>query len=495
MKSVRFTLFPLVSLLIFAIAAYGQGFGGGVAKSKKKVSLHRKLPATVHLTGTSIGSKVTARDPKNNDVAGQLTEILQTELLKYDRNLRVERTRPDSLITCTITNFSMPPAETVTRDVLTEKKIGKDMRQIQEPRRYHRIKGSLDVTYQVTAQPSGATLDSDNIKAAYSEEFEDATGGAPSTSQKFFGGDTLKNSFKKLSGGKSQEQSAPTPSELQQLIVSRAASLIASRLVNTDETVEVMLARGKLDDANKMAEAGLWNRNLETLEQMPPLPNREDDAYRLYNIGVAYEALGYLAGEPKEAKTFFDQAAINYGKAVDAKPSEKYFLEPQMRIETALVHYRTLEKAPVSTAADNELPSETKEGSPTKEDSPAGKKATSRDVTGGATKATKKATPAPVSNASLREKVVSSPSSSSSAKVAGSDAPHLINDAVIKLLKAGMDEENLVSTIQEAPSTHFDMSVDGQLQLVNAGVKGKVLSAIRHKANPQPKRSTGSQNP
>jgi hypothetical protein len=28
----------------------------------------------------------------------------------------------------------------------------------------------------------------------------------------------------------------------------------------------------------------------------------------------------------------------------------------------------------------------------------------------------------------------------------------------MKLFKAGMDEENLISTIQEAPSTHFDMS-------------------------------------
>ena len=40
---------------------------------------------------------------------------------------------------------------------------------------------------------------------------------------------------------------------------------------------------------------------------------------------------------------FLDQASINYGKAIDAKPSEKYFLDPQQRIEIAIVHYKKLE--------------------------------------------------------------------------------------------------------------------------------------------------------
>ena len=40
---------------------------------------------------------------------------------------------------------------------------------------------------------------------------------------------------------------------------------------------------------------------------------------------------------------YLDQAAINYGKAIDARPEEKYFLAPQKRIETAIVHYKELE--------------------------------------------------------------------------------------------------------------------------------------------------------
>ena len=74
-----------------------------------------------------------------------------------------------------------------------------------------------------------------------------------------------------------------------------------------------------------------------------PFPKLSEDAYRLYNIGVAYEALAYQADDEATAMKYLEEAAINYGKAIDAKPAEKYFLEPQKRIETAIVHYKKLE--------------------------------------------------------------------------------------------------------------------------------------------------------
>ena len=41
---------------------------------------------------------------------------------------------------------------------------------------------------------------------------------------------------------------------------------------------------------------------------------------------------------------YLDQAAINYGKAIDARPAEKYFVDPQKRIETAIAHYKELDQ-------------------------------------------------------------------------------------------------------------------------------------------------------
>ena len=54
--------------------------------------------------------------------------------------------------------------------------------------------------------------------------------------------------------------------------------------------------------------------------------------------------MGYAADDDKAAMKFLDQASINYGKAIDSNPAEKYFLEPQKRIETALAHYEKLEQ-------------------------------------------------------------------------------------------------------------------------------------------------------
>src|SRR6202012_4357592 len=84
-------------------------------------------------------------------------------------------------------------------------------------------------------------------------------------------------------------------------------------------------------------------RALEALEVTPPFSTPEEDSYRLYNIGVANEALAYSTEDVSKARTYLQQAAINYGKAIDAKPAEKYFLEPQKRIETAIAHYKRLE--------------------------------------------------------------------------------------------------------------------------------------------------------
>ena len=80
------------------------------------------------------------------------------------------------------------------------------------------------------------------------------------------------------------------------------------------------------------------------------MPNAEDDAYRLYNIGVGNEALGYKAETPSSAKSYFEKAVIDYRKAGEANPHEKYFIDPVNRIEIALEHYKKL-AAPDKKAA------------------------------------------------------------------------------------------------------------------------------------------------
>jgi hypothetical protein len=181
---------------------------------------------------------------------------------------------------------------------------------------------------------------------------------------------------------------------------------------------------------------------LEALETMPPLSSQEDDAYRLYNIGVAYEAMAYQAEDPKIARKFFDQAAINYGKAVDTKPGEKYFLEPQNRIRTAIAHYRKISEV---EAAHGQTPATAIHAG---DDSP--------------------------------------PPGGTRATTASSGA--LTNDQVIRMAQAGLSEDNIIGTIHDAHRSSFDLSVDGQLQLTQAGVTNKVIAAMREKSHAAPAR-------
>src|SRR4051794_25139809 len=53
----------------------------------------------------------------------------------------------------------------------------------------------------------------------------------------------------------------------------------------------------------------------------------------------------------------------------------------------------------------------------------------------------------------------------------------LTNDSVVKLLKAGLSEELVVTTINSSPGT-YDTSVNSLIALKKAGAGDKVLSAI-----------------
>ena len=438
-------LLAIVAVAFSIATAQGQGFG----KAHKKVTLQRKLPAAVRLSGTTINVKTGARDAQNTEVAQQLTTILETELLKNDPNLRIETGSAATAISCVVTNFSVPPVQTVDKSVLSEQKMGKDLRQVQQNEKFNRVTGSIDVAYRATS--GGRTVDSQNVSAKYAEDFEQGTGRKGDKSW----GDVFKKPFDKINPSKNTaDQGQPTPSEVQQKLLHDVSTQIAARLVNTDEPVEVFLARGKLDSANKLAESGLWTRNLETLEQMTPFSSKDEDAYRLYNIGVAYEALAYQAVDAKTARKYLDEAAINYGKAIDNNPGERYFIEPQRRIETALAHYKRLEEG--AAVAKVTTPDTTN-----KPESPAPAK-------------TRHAKPSAAKPAAGTK-----PATETAAKPSG---PPLTNEQVVKLKKAGMDEQNLIETINGAPRVDFDMSVDGELELVKNGVNGKVLSAMRQRA-------------
>jgi hypothetical protein len=445
--SMRFRLsgwFTPLLLLATASTGSGQGFGQGLLKSKRTVTLHRKLPATVNLKGGTIDVKASASDKQNSFAVDKLVETLEAELLKYNNQFKVDSAQPDTLITCKITDLLIPPTKIVTRNVAEPVKGGKIYQTQQVPVRFQEVTGSINVAYQVKDR-GGKVLDADNLSGKYDQEF-DAGGNKTDKSLK---DKVLTNPFHKKSSEEKAEEAPPTAPELQQLLVRKIVLQIAARLTNTDENVEVRLARGSLDQYNDFAEKGLWNRMLEPLETLKPLDTPEEDSFRLYNIGVGYEALAYQAEDLKAAKKYLDEAAINYGKAVDTNPHEKEFLDAQNRIATAQAHYAKLGSA--ASAA-----------------SPVAKAASPASA------------PAALPSRSPAQARVQA---SSAAATAPSDDT-LTNAQVIELFKQGMDEENLIATIKDAHKVNFDLSTNGQMELLKGGIKGKVLMAMRARAHP-----------
>jgi hypothetical protein len=458
---------------------------------KKKIVLHRKLPPVIQFTGTTFTVKVTARDPKDADLAGKMKDLLETELLKNDNKLHADPNSQELLVNCTITNFSVPPPQPFTRNEVIMQK-GK---QLEQPVQYNKITGSLEVSYQARDPRAGKALDADNITGNYSEDFEAGTNQQAGKSL----GTKVADPFKRMAGKKTEDSSGPpTATQLREDLIHKAIHEIASRITATSEPVEVMLAQGKLDKVNQSAEHGLWSRYLEDLERMPPLPNAKDDAYRLYNIGVAYEALGYQTEDRKAAKGFLQEAAINYGKAVDARKEEKYFLEPQKRIETAMAYYRKIEGHDKALAAAN-APPVAAQGVPNEPAKSARGGKTSGPKPGNKSPSGKStAAPAAVASSGNGNGVAAAPGGStgnsgkSSAPAAAKPgAPALTNEQVMKMVKAGVDEENVIATIREAPTVQFDMTPDGQIALAGGGVKGKILAAMRARAKLGNRRPTG----
>ncbi|MGA8528679.1 MAG: hypothetical protein WB622_03125 [Acidobacteriaceae bacterium] len=432
---------PALAMVLVVAPLRGQNFG----MAKTKVTLQRKLPALMHLPGDTIRVRVVAHDDQA-DLAHDLQALLETELLQDDPQLREEEHDPAVTVTCQITNFAHPqPTVTQRPNLLATKGQPKNQT-------FTRVTGALSLSFQAKTR-GGATIGSDNVTVNYDQEFDSNGNNA---SHGVMGG--LSSSWHKIKGGASadEDDQPPTDAELRSRLLTMAVHRMAEQIVNTNESIDVYLAKNKgaLDEGDKQAEAGLWERALETFETAQPLSKRDEDAYRLYDIGVANEALGYQAQDQKSAMKFLDQAAIEYGKAIDAKPGEKYFLIPQKRIETAITHYHKLDEmrnAPL-TVADNASPPP-------------------KTVTAAA-RSTHRAT-----NASLR--TGGSHLSGTTSSSAGSGGRPLTNAQVVAMVKAGVADDLVAQSVRNAKVVDFDLSLAARRRLTESGVSPALLEAMK----------------
>ncbi|MEK6287783.1 MAG: hypothetical protein AABO57_18855 [Acidobacteriota bacterium] len=231
----------------------------------------------VYLPGPAFKTLVTSSKPVTPRVPEFLQQSIEQTLLRNDPRLRAAQTAADTSIACTITDLSVSPGvETRTRQeyqqtgqtTVTDPETGATRIEpqytyVDVPYRALVFEARMSVKCEVTDVATGILLYSDRFDAVYTDARE--VGGGPSVPSL----DDLNFVYLKLAD--------------------TAAGLILAQLSPRVYSEIVALPSGKLKEASKLLESGLWSEALTLLSSMPAFKDLKDDAYRFYSIGVAHE--------------------------------------------------------------------------------------------------------------------------------------------------------------------------------------------------------------
>lgn len=239
---------------------------------------------------------------------------------------------------------------------------------------------------------------------------------------------------------------APDASTLESSATDTITATITGQLTPTKEIVGVLIPKGSFEAAGAFATAGLWSKYLDALEKLPARPNAADEAYRQYGLGVAYEAMGYGAEDPETTLKYLEQASTHYNNSIDSNPKEGYFRQgyesvlnplskqsaraPLDRVQEALAQYQKLKEF-----------------------------AEAKQAAGGGSEgaAGAKALPGAITNA-----------------------------AVVDMLRAGLEEDVIITSIKSAPATAFDVTPKGLIQLSQAKASKNLIQTIQAAAGARP---------
>ena len=233
------------------------------------------------------------------------------------------------------------------------------------------------------------------------------------------------------------EEGPPSRDVIEDQLIDNAVRKAAGRVSPGREPVRVLLARSDdVDRLNSLAQGRRWREWLEALEATKPNRDAKRDSYRLHNLAVANEAIAYDATALEEQAARLQLASRYIMQAGQQNSDEKYIAESQARIHTGGTNYAHLaelyEKA--------------------------------------------KATPAP---APSRTAAPTPSRSAPAASAPASPAAAMTNKDVVDLRVAGLDDDNMIAAIKDAPAVNFDLSPAGLKALLTAKVSNRVITAMR----------------
>ena len=412
--------------LIFAIlgaqvAVDGAGFG----LRKRKISLQVRRPAAVRLANTTVAFVGSATNKEYQSVLGSLEQSLEAELVGNERTLVRRPTPADAawLIKLVVTGYSAPVSKQRTessRNTVTSV----------------RWTGALQVAYQVT-DPRGRAHDAGNVESRFDRDFNALTTSSVGKVLPSF-----------LGGSKGESTAAPSNAEdVKQAMVKDVVGQIATQLGNTSQALEVQVAGGEpfLERSGDFFENRLWSRGLEELEKAAPLPKADDEAYRQYNMGLAYEAISYEAKTYAEQRAALFKAQEYYDKATELNTKERYFVESVARAKEAVALYKALD-------------------------------AFQRDDRGAAQTAAKP----PAARTPEAEAAVAP-----AAVPAATTKPLTLAD-VIEMHEVGVPPQSIVESVRQAPAAYDLLLKDSQIQIAKAKLPPAVVNEMRRKTGLPP---------
>ena len=399
--------------------------------SSMKTVIDVRTSPPVYLPGPVIRVEVYSTNPISPGVSERLQEGIEQVLLAKDPRLSVSQTAADTSIACTITQLSAssrleirtrPEYRRTGQIIVTNSETGVSRTEdqfeyVDVSYRVLAFEGRISVKWDVTDVTTGILLYSDRIDSVYTHEAGPDLGVGPIVGSSVSSVDLNIVNLK---------------------LADKAAVLILAQLSPNVSSEIVALSSGKLKEASKLLESGLWSEALTLLSSMPAFKDSKDDAYRLYSIGVAQEALAYKSLDPSEKKRQLEQAVGNYRRATELKPGENIFWVPKNRAESMLSQTSKLVAQVVRFEEAKKLPSAA-------------------------------ISPGRVAAADLFHQIGARAPS----------APMFIdNQTVVQWVKAGRSSDYIIASIKHATATRFDLSQVEVLKLRRDGVNKSVLKAM-----------------
>lgn len=418
----RSILSTLAAILLCTTAADGQ-FRRGMFGESHEVTLFPIQPPATLLPPGSVEVRVRNLTGASARIVERMRDSLERQLTSNDTRLTVVDKNADVTITATLTEWSESRRNSTkyvseTRQIGTRQVKDKDGKMKTEP-----------IYEYGRNRPSVVVSGAAGVRLEVQRR-----AGAPMADE------TARHTVQEehLLDASPPSRDAVEDQLLDNLVQKAAGQISPGRF-----PVRVLLARSsEVDPFNELAKNRRWNEWLKELQTVKPNRDRKRDAYRFHNVAVAHEALAYEAATPEESLEELTQASRLIGQAALLNNDEKYIAEAAERIARSTAAYQRL--ATMYAQLTDAPP-------------PPPAPAPSQPARGGA-----------VEKAPAADKPAT--------------ATALTNKDIIDLAAAGLDDENLIASVNDAKAVSFDLTPAGLKALLAGKVSNRVINAMRARA-------------